>query len=65
PDRDRVQIERFRPALMRDSGFAAWLWRQGDIACLIVSDMVSDAERDTFKDYFLRVRNTTEPVSAY
>ena len=65
PDRDRVQIERFRPALLRDSGFATWLWRQGDIACLLVSDMVSDAERDKFKDYFLRVRNTTEPVSAY
>jgi hypothetical protein len=65
PDRDRVQIDRFRPALVRDSGFAAWLWRQGDIACLLVSDMVSEVERDKFKDYFIRVRLATEPVSAY
>jgi len=36
-----------------------------DIACLLVSDMVSDIERDKFKDYFVRVRGATEPVSAY
>jgi len=65
PDRDRVQIDRYRPALLRDSGFAAWLWRQGDIACLLVSDMISEGERDKFKDYFMRVRRATEPASAY
>jgi hypothetical protein len=65
PDRERVQVDRWRPALLRDSGFAAWLWRQGDIACLIVSDMVSEIERDKFKDYFVRLRLATEPVSAY
>ena len=62
PDRERVQVDRWRPALLRDSGFAAWLWRQGDIACLIVSDMVSETERDKFKDYFVRVRKATEPI---
>jgi hypothetical protein len=65
PDRERVQVDRWRPALLRDSGFAAWLWRQGDIACLIVADMVSESERDKFKDYFVRLRLATEPVSAY
>jgi hypothetical protein len=65
PDRERVQVDRYRPALVRDSGFAAWLWRQGDIACLIVSDRVSDAERETFKDYFRRMRAATEPLAAY
>lgn len=65
PDKDCVQIDRWRPALLRDSGFATWLWRQGDIACLLVSDMVSEIERDKFKDYFVRVRTATEPVSAY
>ena len=65
PDRDRVQIDRWRPALLRDSGFATWLWRQGDVACLIVSDMVSEGERDKFKDYFVRLRLATEPKSAY
>jgi anti-sigma factor RsiW len=65
PDADRVQIDRYRPALVRDSGFAAWLWRQGDVACVIVSDRVSDAERETFKDYFRRMRAAMEPVSSY
>jgi hypothetical protein len=67
PDRHRVQIEgtRYRPALLRDSGFAAWLWRQGDVAVLIVSDRVSEAELETFKDYFRRMRAATEPLSAY
>ena len=65
PDRDRIQVDRFRPALMRDSGFAAWVWRQGDVACLIVSDRVSDAELETFKDYFKRLRAATEPLPAY
>jgi len=65
PDRQRVQVDRWRPALVRDSGFAAWLWRQGDVACLIVSDRVSDAEMETFKEYFKRLRVATEPLSAY
>ena len=65
PDRDRVQVDRFRPALVRDSGYATWLWRQGDVACVIVSDRVSDAELDTFKDHFKRLRAATEPLPAY
>jgi hypothetical protein len=65
PDRHRVQVDRYRPALVRDSGFAAWLWRQGDVACLIVSDRISEAELDTFKDYFKRLRAATEPLPAY
>ena len=65
PDAQRVAIDRWRPALMRDSGFAAWLWRQGEVACLIVSDRISDAEMETFKDYFTRLRASTEPLPAY
>lgn len=65
PDRYRVQIDRYRPALIRDSGFSAWLWRQGDVAVLIVSDRVSDNEMETFKDYFKRMRAATEPLPAY
>ena len=65
PDRDRVQVDRFRPALVRDSGYATWLWRQGDVACVIVSDRVSDAELETFKDHFKRLRAATEPLPAY
>jgi hypothetical protein len=65
PDRDRVQIDRYRPALVRDNGFAAWLWREGEVACVIVSDRVSQAELEIFKDYFRRMRAATQPISRY
>jgi hypothetical protein len=65
PDRERVQIERWRPALLRDSGFASWVWKQGDIGCFLVSDMVSADDVERFKEYFVRIRVATEPVPAY
>lgn len=65
PDRARVQIGRWRPALLRDSGFASWVWKQGDVGCFIVSDMVSSDDVERFKEYFARIRSTTEPVPAY
>ena len=65
PDRERVQIGRYRPALLRDSGFAALVWKHGDVACFLVSDMVSSDDVERFKEYFARVRATTEPVPAY
>jgi len=65
PDRERVQAGRWRPALLRDSGFAALVWKQADVACFLVSDMVSSDDVETFKEYFVRVRSTTDPVSAY
>jgi hypothetical protein len=66
PERRRVQIGRWRPALLHDdTGFVSWVWRQGDLACFLVSDLVSDNELDRFKDYFVRVRTDTEPKPAY
>ncbi len=65
PDRERVQIERWRPALLRDSGFASWVWKQGDVGCFLVSDMVSTDDIERFKEYFVRIRVATEPVPAY
>jgi hypothetical protein len=65
PDRERVQVDRFKPALLHDDGFSAWVWKQGDLACFLVSDMVSEADLERFKDYFVRVRTATEPVSVY
>jgi hypothetical protein len=65
PESRRVQIQnRWRPALMSDNGFSAWVWRQGDLACFIVSDMVSESDVERFKDYFVRLRLATEPVPA-
>ncbi|MBI4638348.1 MAG: hypothetical protein HY727_18580 [Candidatus Rokubacteria bacterium] len=65
PARDRLQVDRFRPALARDNGFASWVWTQGDLTCFLVSDRVSAEELPRFKDYFLRVRAATEPYLAY
>jgi len=64
-ERDRVAIDRFRPMLARDSGFVTWVWRQGDVACFLVSDMVSQDDLERFKDYFVRVRVAAEPTIAY
>lgn len=65
PERDRVKIDRFRPALLHDNGYSVWLWKQGELACFIVADMVSEDELTRFKEYFVRVRSSTEPVRAY
>lgn len=73
PDRLRVPIDnplgdkppQFRPALVRTSGFATWVWRQGDLACFIVSDLVAESDLPMFKEYFVRVRTATEPKPVY
>jgi hypothetical protein len=65
-ERDRVAIAgRYRPMLARDSGFVSWVWKEGDIACFLVSDMASQDDLERFKDYFVRVRVATEPTIAY
>ena len=65
PERQRTPIGRWRPVLARDNGFATFVWKQGDVACFLVSDMVSVADLERFKDYFVRVRTATEPFPAY
>lgn len=65
PDRSRVQIDRFKPVLVHDSGFAAWVWKHGELACFLVSDMISEADLEHFKEYFVSVRAATEPFPAY
>ena len=50
--------------ILRDNDFATILWKQGDFVCLLVSDMVSPTDVETFKDYFVRVRSATEPSPA-
>jgi hypothetical protein len=64
-ERERVAIANWRPMLKRDSGFVTWVWKQGDVACFLVSDMVSQDDLERFKDYFVRVRVATEPTIAY
>jgi hypothetical protein len=62
PDRRRVQVDRFKPAVWEDAGFATIAWKQGDFMCLLVSDMVSPTDLARFKQYFLTLRATTEPA---
>jgi hypothetical protein len=62
PERQRVQVDRWRPALMHDSGFSVWVWKQGDLACFIVSDRVAESDLPYFREYFVRVRVATEPI---
>jgi hypothetical protein len=65
PERRREKIDRWRPALLHDSGYSVWMWKQRDLAVFIVSDMVSQADHERFRDYFVRLRTATEPVAAY
>jgi len=73
PDRFRVPIDNtigdkppvFRPGLVRTAGFATWVWRQGDLACFIVSDRIDESELPTLKECFVRVRTATEPKPSY
>lgn len=64
PQGRRVQVDRWRPALLRDNGYAVWVWKEGDLACFIVSDEPSAADLESFKEYFVRLRLTTQPVRA-
>jgi hypothetical protein len=63
PERQRVKIDRWRPALVHEGGFSVWVWKQGDLACFIVAKLISESELSGFKDYFFRVRGGTEPVA--
>ncbi len=65
PDGKRVRIDRFKPALVREQDLGAWVWMQGQLACVLVAKLDSDADLDRFKDYFLRVRTSSEPYVAY
>jgi hypothetical protein len=62
PERQRMQVDGFRPALVKSAGFGAWVWKHGDVGCFLVSDIISAAELGRFKDYFVRVRAGTEPI---
>jgi hypothetical protein len=65
PERQRVQVGRYKPALVSESGFSAWVWKHGDLVCFLVADMVSESDLAHFRDYFVRLRLAMEPVPAY
>jgi len=65
PERGRVQIERWRPVVKKENGFSLILWRQQGLLCVMVSDLVSDDDLTRFKQYFVKVRSSTEPYVVY
>jgi hypothetical protein len=65
PERGRVQIERWRPVVKRENGFSLIMWRQQSLLCVMASDLVSDDDLSRFKQYFVKVRSSTEPYAMY
>ncbi|HEY7868986.1 MAG TPA: hypothetical protein VIF59_07155 [Methylomirabilota bacterium] len=65
PERGRVQIERWRPVVKRENGFSLIMWRQQSLLCVMASDLVSDDDLSRFKQYFVKVRSSTEPYAVY
>jgi hypothetical protein len=65
PERGRVQIDRWRPLIRTEAGFSFIIWKQRDLLCLLVSDLVSDDDLAKLKEYFVKVRSSTEPYAVY
>ncbi|MFQ5898875.1 MAG: anti-sigma factor family protein [Candidatus Methylomirabilia bacterium] len=61
PERDRVQIGPSRPMLARQKGYSVFVWKQESLACLLISDLVSESELARFREYFLVIRSNTDP----
>jgi len=56
PDSGRIQIDGFRPALIRSEGFSLLTWRSGEWRLFLISDMVSERDVAQLERLFLRVR---------
>lgn len=65
PERGRVQIGRWRPLVRKEDGFSLIIWRQQGLLCVLASDLVSDEDLGRFKEYFVKVRSSTEPYVTY
>jgi hypothetical protein len=65
PERGRVQIDRWRPVVRRENGFSLIMWRQQSLLCVMASDLVSEGDLNRFKEYFVKVRSSTEPYMVY
>ncbi len=65
PDRGRVQIDRWRPLIRTEGGFSLILWKQQDLLCVLISDLVSADDLARLKEYFVKVRSSTEPYAVY
>lgn len=60
PDRGRAQIDRWRPVVRKDNGFSLIMWKQQGLLCVVVADLVSDDDFARLKEYFVKIRSSTE-----
>src|SRR5215831_4861829 len=44
PERGRVKIAEWRPLVRTEAGFSFIIWKQQNLLCLLVSDLVSDGD---------------------
>jgi len=65
PEAGRVKIGEWRPLVRTDAGFSFIIWKQQNLLCLLVSDLVSDADLAKLEQYFVKVRSSTEPYQVY
>ncbi len=65
PERGRVQIDRWKPLVLKENGFSLIVWRHQGLLCVMASDLVSDEDLSRFKQYFVKVRSSTEPYAVY
>ena len=65
PERGREQIDRWRPVVRKENGFSLIIWRQQSLLCVLASDLVSDEDLGRFKQYFVKVRSSTDPYVTY
>lgn len=65
PERGRVQMGRWRPLLRKENGFSLIIWRQQGLLCVMASDLVSEGDLERFKEYFVKVRSSTEPYPVW
>jgi hypothetical protein len=63
PERPRVQIDRWRPLVRRENGFSLLIWKQQALLCILISDLVSDEDFGKLKEYFVKVRESSEPYA--
>jgi len=64
-ERGRVQIDRWKPLVRRENGFSFIIWKQHELLCVLVADLVSDSDLQKLKDYFVKVRSSTDPYPSY
>ena len=62
PKQGRVKIDGFEPLLTQIEGWSIFVWKQKDLACFLISDLVSEQDLARFKQVFLKVRQGPEPL---